>query len=618
MSITGQALYLTQSGDTGAISVNDIAQGGYGDCFLLASIAEEAYWRPDLISNAIHDNGDGTQNVTLYKLSYDSSYKLVQTATSVLVKDSELPSGAVNSGRSLMVNGVTELWPQIMEAAYVNLMGGLSSISNGGLPYLAMMHLTPGSAVELAPSQVTASMLKADQAAGNMITFDTLASGNLSYGLIASHSYYFKGMQTINGKDYVSLGNPWGYAQPDLVPVSDMAHQFSGIDIQVVPAAAPVAQVAAPVATAAPTPTPTPAPIVVTTTTITPTPTPIPAASTGLVLNVSEDAWMGDAQFTVTIDGNAVGTYTATASHAAGQTQAITIASSLSQGSHKIGVTFTNDAYGGSAAMDRNLYVDGATLNGVAISGSASTLMSNQTNAFGVVAPASAAGLVINVAEDAYQGDAQFTVSVDGQTVGGTYTATASHGAGQSQAFTIATSLGSGQHDVAISFINDAYGGSSSTDRNLYVTGASYNGTAIQGAEASLYSNATSRFVVPAASGLTSTAILNVSEDAYQGDAQFTVSVDGKQYGGVYTATASHAAGASQAITISGIPEGFKAHDLALTFLNDAYGGTSATDRNLYLNSVQFDGQTVAGSTRSLFSASTEHVSLLAPANYAG
>ena len=74
--------------------------------------------------------------------------------------------------------------------------------------------------------------------------------------------------------------------------------------------------------------------------------------------------------------------------------------------------------------------------------------------------------LVINVSEDAWQGDAQFAVTIDGTQVGGTFTATASHAAKQSQAITLSTSLGAGPHEVALNYINDAYGGSASADRN--------------------------------------------------------------------------------------------------------------------------------------------------------
>ncbi len=90
--------------------------------------------------------------------------------------------------------------------------------------------------------------------------------------------------------------------------------------------------------------------------------------------------------------------------------------------------------------------------------------------------PVSAGNLVVNVSEDAYQGNAQFTVSVDGKQAGGTYTATASHGAGQTSAFAIPGTLAAGQHSVVVTFLNDAYGGSAALDRNLYVDSVTFNG----------------------------------------------------------------------------------------------------------------------------------------------
>lgn len=92
--------------------------------------------------------------------------------------------------------------------------------------------------------------------------------------------------------------------------------------------------------------------------------------------------------------------------------------------------------------------------------------------------------------------------------------------------------------------------------------------------------------------------MLNISEDAYSngdatsdanGDAAFTVSVDGKQLAGTFYAVASHAAGASQTFTFKGnwAPG---SHTVAVNFVNDASGGTATTDRNLYVNDVTYDG----------------------------
>ena len=141
----------------------------------------------------------------------------------------------------------------------------------------------------------------------------------------------------------------------------------------------------------------------------------------------------------------------------------------------------------------------------------------------------------------------------------------------------------------------------------------SYDGTAT-GQSAALYSNGGHNFGVtdttaipgtPPATTVTTgtgsdTIVLSMSEDAYNGDAQFTVAVDGTQLGGSFTTTALHAAGASQNFSFNGdwAPG---AHTVTVTFLNDAYGGTSATDRNLYVNAVSYDG-TATGQSAALYS----------------
>jgi Ca-dependent carbohydrate-binding module xylan-binding len=99
--------------------------------------------------------------------------------------------------------------------------------------------------------------------------------------------------------------------------------------------------------------------------------------------------------------------------------------------------------------------------------------------------------IALSMSEDAYQGNAQFTVSVDGTQVGDTQTITASHAAGQSQTVNVEGNWGPGQHTVAINFLNDLYDGSPSTDRNLYLNSATIDGTAVTGAQLSLYSSGT-------------------------------------------------------------------------------------------------------------------------------
>ncbi len=94
--------------------------------------------------------------------------------------------------------------------------------------------------------------------------------------------------------------------------------------------------------------------------------------------------------------------------------------------------------------------------------------------------------LTLKVSETAFQGNAQFTVSVDGQQVGGTLTATSLHGSGQSDTVNVLGNWAAGSHTVTVNFLNDAWGGSAAQDRNLYVDGAAFNGVAVGGAAAAL------------------------------------------------------------------------------------------------------------------------------------
>ncbi|WP_336488119.1 carbohydrate-binding domain-containing protein [Methylobacterium nigriterrae] len=227
--------------------------------------------------------------------------------------------------------------------------------------------------------------------------------------------------------------------------------------------------------------------------------------------------------------------------------------------------------------------------------------------------------LVLRVSGDSWQGSPHFTVSVDGKQVGGTLTTSAAHAANQTQDITLTGSFGPGAHNVAITFLDDAYGGWPAADRNLYVHQISLDGTVYAGSTAenaagynsngvaNLYSSGSATIhtlavSAPPASAPTAppaqpsdTLVLRVSGDSWQGSPHFTVSVDGKQVGGTLTTSASHAAGQTQDITLTG-SFGTGAHKVAIAFLDDAYGGSPAADRNLYVHQVSLDGTVYAGS----------------------
>jgi subtilisin family serine protease len=212
-----------------------------------------------------------------------------------------------------------------------------------------------------------------------------------------------------------------------------------------------------------------------------------------LVLRISEDAWQGDAQYTISVDGNQIGdALTASSSHSDGQFDTIAVFGNWSPGSHAVSVNFLNDAYGGSPSTDSNLYIDGATYDGVAVSGAPHTFFEAGSAGFSVSDTTKTIGsgpdsLVLRISEDAWQGDAQYRISVDGNQIGDMLTAWSSHAAGLSDTITVLGDWGAGNHAVSVDFLNDAYLNSPETDRNLYVDSATYNGVAISNAQLTLY-----------------------------------------------------------------------------------------------------------------------------------
>jgi hypothetical protein len=259
---------------------------------------------------------------------------------------------------------------------------------------------------------------------------------------------------------------------------------------------------------------------------------------------------------------------------------------------------------------------------------------STSTSTSGTSTGTSGNPLTLQVSGDNLNGtDPQFQVFVDGQQVGGTYTVTADHAAGQTQTITINGNFDPlTAHQVQIQFINDGWDGTSwwtngsgpdGHDVNLYVESISLNGTAMTGAqgtngatnlvipgtngtEAVMDVNGALSFNVPAdppatsgSSGGTTTGTvtssggtgtssgtgtgssgnpltLQVSGDNLNGtDPQFHVLVDGQQVGGTYTVTADHTSGQTQTITINGNFDPLTAHQVQIQFINDGWDGTS-------------------------------------------
>jgi Ca-dependent carbohydrate-binding module xylan-binding/Glycosyl hydrolase family 26 len=216
-----------------------------------------------------------------------------------------------------------------------------------------------------------------------------------------------------------------------------------------------------------------------------------------LALSISQDAWQGSSQFTVWVDGTEIGG-TQTVNPAALESDRISqtfdILGTFAAGTHTVTVDFLNAASGGTAQAQRNLYVTAASIDGDAVADGSLSETATGPKSFtfqgsgsipSVTIGSGPDTLALSVAQDAWNGNAQFTVSVDGKQIGGVQTvdAGALNGAGLNQAFDIEGNFAIGNHTVSINFLNDDYGGTAETDRNLYVTSASINGTTVTDAQ---------------------------------------------------------------------------------------------------------------------------------------
>ena len=180
------------------------------------------------------------------------------------------------------------------------------------------------------------------------------------------------------------------------------------------------------------------------------------------------------------------------------------------------------------------------------------------------------------MSQDAYQGNAQFTVSLDGQQVGDVLTASSLHGSGTSDTVNVLANLSPGQHTVAVNFLNDAYNGTADTDRNLYIDSATYDGVAVSRAAQTLLSSGPASFgvadtsFVPGGSLIVPagvTAIVQGNELAGQG-----VSLDGT-FGSPASLTLNGATIGSLAVVDADLTNGSSAYFGHL----DVYGQSAIT-----------------------------------------
>jgi hypothetical protein len=201
----------------GGVNGDDVCQKYLGDCYLMAAMAAVARVNPEAIEKAFTKRSDGTYDVTIYEPKGKGF-----TPVKVHI-DADLPHNDWYRLEYASARDERELWPALLEKAFAAKAGSYAAIE-AGVPGEAMSWLTgkPSSTIDLREAgvkadQVFASLSKAvsEHRAATASTFGE--SSNAKYtntGLFADHAYSVWGVETVGGKRYVQLRNPWGDTEP--------------------------------------------------------------------------------------------------------------------------------------------------------------------------------------------------------------------------------------------------------------------------------------------------------------------------------------------------------------------------------------------------------------------
>jgi hypothetical protein len=219
-----QPAYQTVTGELfgpGGPSFTDVRQGGIGDCWLLASLAEVAARRPEDIQSMFLNNYDGTYTVRFFNGS---------TPDFVTV-DSELPQYGFD-GLVSGSDGNTILWVALAEKAYAqeNAAGWLPCNNPGINSYQALSWLNDSKIPSVIPAltglpedpslplKLNPGSLTNAWQAGQLILLGTGDMGNWpqwitdknnnTVTLVSSHVYAVVGYDS--SSQQFTVFNPWG------------------------------------------------------------------------------------------------------------------------------------------------------------------------------------------------------------------------------------------------------------------------------------------------------------------------------------------------------------------------------------------------------------------------
>jgi Calpain family cysteine protease len=201
------------------VGADDPIQGAIGDCYLVSGLASLANVQPEVIRDAIKDNGDGTYTVTFKPDSFLGLFGRSNKPIEVTV-DGDMPSKDGKTPLYTSGRDSHELWPMLIEKAYAKLDGNYQTVATGGSPATLWQALTgKHGAMTVNALEGTARLFekmknaldeKRPVAASTAPAFKDYEGT----GLVKGHVYAVLGVEEKDGQKRVLMRNPWGNKEP--------------------------------------------------------------------------------------------------------------------------------------------------------------------------------------------------------------------------------------------------------------------------------------------------------------------------------------------------------------------------------------------------------------------
>jgi hypothetical protein len=179
--------------------MEDIVQMLTPDCWLEAALAAIVNLEPDVITNMLHDNGDGTVTVKLYDLNeLDASQKVAKKSFLDSEDDEDSPA----------------VWVQVIQDAMTSLLEheyGTNPVRDGGDPRMALGAIYGQPAISPGCEGLGNAALESTSTPVTMCTNATKKGQ-----LVEDHCYTVLAGPASGETPSISLRNPWGVVNENL------------------------------------------------------------------------------------------------------------------------------------------------------------------------------------------------------------------------------------------------------------------------------------------------------------------------------------------------------------------------------------------------------------------